>query len=52
MADNTLADGELDALLELAEAFEFDADIAKLFVRWVQDSIELRERGQQLLMEL
>lgn len=52
MADNTLADGELDALIEVAEAFEFDADVAKLFVRWVQDSIELRERGQQLLMEL
>jgi uncharacterized membrane protein YebE (DUF533 family) len=52
MADSTLADGELDALIELAEAFEFDADVAKLFVRWVQDSIELRERGQQLLMEL
>jgi uncharacterized membrane protein YebE (DUF533 family) len=52
MADNTLAEGEARALLELAGAFEFDADVAKLFVRWVQDSIELRERGQQLLMEL
>ncbi|MBL8948334.1 MAG: TerB family tellurite resistance protein, partial [Myxococcales bacterium] len=29
MADNKLVDGELDALLELAEAFEFDADTAR-----------------------
>lgn len=52
MADNVLVEGELDALLSLAGAFEFDTEIAKLFVKWVQDSLELRERGQQLLMEL
>jgi uncharacterized membrane protein YebE (DUF533 family) len=52
MADNVLVDDELQALLSLADAFEFDADIARLFIKWVQDSLELRERGQQLLMEL
>ena len=52
MADNVLVDDELQALLALADAFEFDGDIARLFIRWVQDSLELRERGQQLLMEL
>ncbi len=52
MADNVLVDGELDALIALAKSFEFDAEVAKLFIRWVQDSLELRERGQQLLMEL
>jgi uncharacterized membrane protein YebE (DUF533 family) len=52
MADNKIVEGEFDALVRLAEVFEFDTDVAKLFVRWVQDSIELRERGQQLLMEL
>ena len=52
MADNKLVDGELDALLELAEAFEFDADTARRFIRWVQDSLELRERGQQILVEM
>lgn len=52
MADNVLVETELEALIALAEAFEFDADIARLFIKWVQDSLELRERGQQLLMEL
>ena len=52
MADNVLVDGELEALISLAKAFEFDAEIARLFIKWVQDSLELRERGQQLLMEL
>jgi hypothetical protein len=47
-----MVDGERDALLSLAEAFEFDVDLAALFIKWVQDSLELRERGQQLLMEL
>ncbi|EDM79255.1 hypothetical protein PPSIR1_03923 [Plesiocystis pacifica SIR-1] len=52
MADNVLVDDERTALIALAEAFEFDAEIAALFIKWVQDSLELRERGQQLLMEL
>ncbi|HLT35276.1 MAG TPA: hypothetical protein VK034_03300 [Enhygromyxa sp.] len=52
MADNVMVDDEMQALISLAEAFEFDGDIARLFIRWVQDSLELRERGQQLLMEL
>jgi uncharacterized membrane protein YebE (DUF533 family) len=52
MADNVMVEGERDALLSLAEAFEFDVDVAGLFIKWVQDSLELRERGQQLLMEL
>jgi hypothetical protein len=52
MADNVLVDDEFDALLSLADAFEFDNDISRLFIKWVQDSLELRERGQQLLMEL
>ncbi len=52
MADNELVAGEADALEKLAEVFEFDAEVAQLFVRWVQDSLELRERGQQLLVEL
>jgi uncharacterized membrane protein YebE (DUF533 family) len=52
MADNELVDGEMAALMRLADAFEFDAKLAKQFVRWVQDSLELRERGQQILVEL
>lgn len=52
MADNELVAGEADALAKLAEVFEFDSDIAHLFIKWVQDSLELRERGQQLLVEL
>ena len=52
MADNKLVDGEFDALLGLAEAFQFDGEVAKLFIRWVQDSLELRDRGQQILVEL
>ena len=52
MADNKLVEGELDALLTLAGAFEFEPDVANLFIRWVQDSLELRERGQQILVEL
>jgi uncharacterized membrane protein YebE (DUF533 family) len=52
MADNKLVDGELDALLELAETFEFEQDVAMRFIRWVQDSLELRDRGQRLLVEM
>jgi hypothetical protein len=52
MADNKLVDGELDALLQLADVFEFETDVAKRFIRWVQDSLELRDRGQQLLVEM
>jgi uncharacterized membrane protein YebE (DUF533 family) len=52
MADNRLADGELEALLRLAGAFDFESDVARRFIRWVQDSLELRERGQQLLVEI
>ncbi len=52
MADNKLVDGELDALLELAGSFEFDSEVARRFIRWVQDSLELRERGQQILVEM
>ncbi len=52
MADNRLVEGELDALLKLANAFQFDGEVANLFIRWVQDSLELRERGQQILVEL
>jgi uncharacterized membrane protein YebE (DUF533 family) len=52
MADNVLVEGEKDALGKLAEAFEFDGDVAERFVKWVQDSLELRERGQQILVEM
>lgn len=52
MADNKLVDGEVDALLQLADAFQFEPEVAKRFVRWVQDSLELRERGQQILVEM
>ena len=52
MADNRMVDDELDALTRLAEAFEFNTEVARRFVRWVQDSIELRERGQQILVDL
>lgn len=52
MADNKIVDGELDALLQLAGAFEFDGEVARRFIRWVQDSLELRERGQQILVEM
>lgn len=52
LADHRLESQEAHALLELAGVFEFDEEAAKLFVQWVADSIELRERGQQLVMEL
>lgn len=52
MADNKLVEGEMDALMRLAEAFEFSGEVAKRFIRWVQDSLELRERGQQILVEM
>lgn len=52
MADNKIVEGELDALLQLSKAFEFDGDTARRFIRWVQDSLELRERGQQILVEM
>jgi uncharacterized membrane protein YebE (DUF533 family) len=52
MADNVLVEGEADTLERLASAFEFDGEVAQLFTRWVQDSLELRERGQQILVEL
>lgn len=52
MADNKLVEGELEALMKLADSFQFDPDIAKRFIRWVQDSLELRERGQQILVEM
>jgi uncharacterized membrane protein YebE (DUF533 family) len=52
MADNKLVEGELEALLSLAEVFEFATDTAKKFIRWVQDSLELRERGQQILVDM
>ena len=52
MADNVLVEGEREALLQLAEAFEFNIEVSERFIRWVQDSLELRERGQQLLVEM
>ena len=52
MADNVLVDGEREALGKLATAFEFDTEVAARFVKWVQDSLELRERGQQVLVEM
>ena len=52
MADNKLVEGEMDALMNLAEAFQFERDVAKRFIKWVQDSLELRERGQQVLVEM
>jgi uncharacterized membrane protein YebE (DUF533 family) len=52
MADNKLVEGEMDALMNLAEAFQFERDVAKRFIKWVQDSLELRERGQQILVEM
>lgn len=52
MADNRLVEGEAQALADLAGAFEFDGDVARLFIKWVQDSLELRERGQQILVDM
>ena len=52
LADNKLVDGEMDALLSLAETFSFRPEHAKSFIRWVRDSLELRDRGQQLLVEM
>lgn len=52
MADNKLVEGELAALLQLADVFEFENDVARRFIRWVQDSLDLRDRGQQLLVEM
>lgn len=52
MADNIIVEDETKALIDLAEAFEFDVDTAKKFIEWVKESLGLRETGQQLLMEL
>jgi uncharacterized membrane protein YebE (DUF533 family) len=52
MADNKLVDGEMEALMRLSEAFIFDREVARRFIKWVQDSLELRERGQQILVEM
>jgi hypothetical protein len=38
--------------MRLSDAFQFDGDVARRFIRWVQDSLELRERGQQILVEM
>lgn len=51
-ADSRLVEGEKEALLQLADAFRFSREHARDFIRWVADSIELRERGQQLLVEM
>ncbi len=51
-ADNRLVEGEREALVSLAEAFGFSAEHAKLFIQWVADSIDLRDRGQRLLVEM
>ena len=51
-ADNRLVEGEREALVALAEAFGFSAEHAKLFIQWVADSIDLRDRGQRLLVEM
>ena len=52
MADSQLEENERNALVNLAKVFEFDVQAARRFIRWVQDSLELRDRGQQLVMEL
>ncbi len=52
LADNKIVEGEMDALLGLANAFDFSPEHAKAFIRWVRDSLDLRERGQQLLIEM
>ena len=51
-ADSRLVEGEKEALVQLAHAFRFQPEHAARFVEWVADSIELRERGQQLLVEM
>jgi hypothetical protein len=52
LADNKIVDGEMEALLFLAEAFNFRREHAQAFIRWVRDTLDLRERGQQLLIEM
>ncbi|TPV96756.1 MAG: TerB family tellurite resistance protein [Myxococcales bacterium FL481] len=52
MADSVLADSEFDALAEMADALGFSREAAREFTQWVQDSLELRERGQRLLVEM
>ncbi len=52
LADNKIVDGEMHALLSLADNFGFSDEKARSFIRWVRDSLELRERGQQLLVEM
>ncbi|MBK8266019.1 MAG: TerB family tellurite resistance protein [Nannocystis sp.] len=52
LADSRMADSEMAALLSLADAFRFSQEHARGFIQWIADSIELRERGQQLLVEM
>ena len=52
LADNKIVDGEMEALLFQAEAFNFRREHATAFIAWVRDTLDLRERGQQLLIEM
>ena len=52
LADSRLADSEMEALVDLADTFRFSPEQARRFVQWVADSMELRERGQQILVEM
>lgn len=51
-ADNELDDDELNGLLNVAHAFDFAPQATRAFVFWVQDTIELSARGQELIVSL
>ncbi len=52
LADHHLAPLEKDALGRLAHTFEFRSEAARAFIDWVRESLALRERGQQILLDL
>jgi hypothetical protein len=52
MEGTGVAESEIDGLLAMAAEYGFDRDVATLFIKWAQDSIELRSRGEHLLVAL
>lgn len=51
-ADNALDPGEQEALRALAHHFDFSPEVARSFVAWVKDTIDLSARGQELIVSL
>lgn len=51
-ADNELDPAEEASLRTLAQLFDFSPEVARSFVAWVKDTIDLSARGQELIVSL